>query len=203
MARPRRFDYDHALDKAMRLFWERGYHDASVDDLVQSTGMNRHSLYALFGGKRELFLESLRRYWWTVAWERMDGLVAREPALAEIGDYFERLAGPAKQDESRLGCLFWSVATQIAPRDPEVAGMIRAASGFLTDRFEVALANARRKGEVYAGLNVRRAAWLLTVQAQGMSGLARAGERSGLQNCRDAVLESFSLKLKPDFWGLG
>ncbi len=201
MARPRGFDCDRVLDKATRLFWERGYFDASVDDLVRATRMNRHSLYSLFGGKRGLFLESLRRYWWTVAWERMSGLVGPQPALAEIGHYFGRLADPPNRDEERFGCLFWSGAAELAPRDSEVAEMVRAAAGFLTERFEVALANSRRKGEVYAGLSVRRAASLLTVQAQGMSALSRAGDRQTLLACRDAVLEGFSLKLRSDFWG--
>lgn len=200
MARPRQFDFDEALGKAMRLFWEKGYFDTSVDDLVRTTGMNRHSLYALFGGKRELFLESLKRYWWEVAWERMKGLMSREPGLAEIEAYFQGLSAPPPSADRGFGCLFWSGAAEVAPQDPEVAGMVRDAAEFLSRRFETALANARRSGDVYAGLNVQRAASVLTSQAMGMSALARAGAWEALQRCGEAVVEGFSLKLKSDFW---
>lgn len=198
MARPRQFDLDQALEKAMRLFWEKGYFDSSVDDLVVATGMNRHSLYALFGGKRELFLEALRRYWWQVAWERMRGLVDREPGLPEIEAYFRELA--RTRPERRLGCLFWSGAAELAPQDPEVAEMVRSAAAFLTSRFELALANARRKGALYSGIDVRRTASALTAQAQGMSVLARAGSRQCLKECSQSVVNGFSLKLQSGFW---
>ncbi|HYN64371.1 MAG TPA: helix-turn-helix domain-containing protein, partial [Candidatus Limnocylindrales bacterium] len=62
MARPISYDPDQALDRAMDLFWSRGYREVSVDDLVQSTGLNRHSLYGHYGSKYGLAREALRRY---------------------------------------------------------------------------------------------------------------------------------------------
>ena len=63
MARPRQFDPDEVLDRSMREFWERGYRETSVDDLVNATGVRPGSLYDAFpGGKRRLFLDALDRY---------------------------------------------------------------------------------------------------------------------------------------------
>ncbi|WP_186382804.1 TetR/AcrR family transcriptional regulator [Amycolatopsis rhizosphaerae] len=60
--RPRAFDRDEALDKAMRLFWERGYEGTSLADLTTAMGINSPSLYAAFGGKEALFHEAVGRY---------------------------------------------------------------------------------------------------------------------------------------------
>jgi AcrR family transcriptional regulator len=60
--RPREFDVDQALDRALEVFWSRGYEGASVEQLTEAMGINRPSLYAAFGTKEELFRRALDRY---------------------------------------------------------------------------------------------------------------------------------------------
>lgn len=62
MPRPREFDTDKALDRAMRVFWRRGYEGASMPELTRAMGINRPSLYAAFGNKEQLFRKALDRY---------------------------------------------------------------------------------------------------------------------------------------------
>src|SRR6202046_927822 len=62
MGRPREFDTDAALEKAMRLFWAKSYEGTSVADLTEALGISRPSLYAAFGDKRSLFRAALERY---------------------------------------------------------------------------------------------------------------------------------------------
>ncbi len=66
MARPISFDPEAALEQAVDLFWTRGYHDVSVEDIVQATGLNRHSLYARYGSKLGLLQAAVDRYRETV-----------------------------------------------------------------------------------------------------------------------------------------
>jgi AcrR family transcriptional regulator len=60
--RPRDFDLDEALDRAMRLFWRNGYLGTSISDLTEAIGISRASLYAAFGSKEELYQKALDRY---------------------------------------------------------------------------------------------------------------------------------------------
>ena len=62
VGRPRSFDIDKALDRALQVFWRKGYEGASLSDLTKSVGVNRPSLYAAFGGKEALFRKALDRY---------------------------------------------------------------------------------------------------------------------------------------------
>lgn len=62
MARPLSFDPDKALDKAMRVFWKRGYEGASMPELTKAMGINKPSLYAAFGNKEQLYRKVLQRY---------------------------------------------------------------------------------------------------------------------------------------------
>jgi AcrR family transcriptional regulator len=60
--RPREFDVDEVLDRALKVFWRKGYEGATLADLTRAMGINRPSLYAAFGSKEELFRKALDRY---------------------------------------------------------------------------------------------------------------------------------------------
>ena len=62
IGRPRAFDVDEALDRALDVFWRKGYEGASICDLTAAMGINPPSLYAAFGNKEELFRKALDRY---------------------------------------------------------------------------------------------------------------------------------------------
>ena len=111
MARPRQFDPDIALDRAMQVFWRLGYDAASLPDLLAGMGMTRGSLYKAFTDKRTLFLAVLDRY----------GQAAVDPAvamlenagqpdgLARIGALFDMVVADVR-DGNRRGCLLCSAA---------------------------------------------------------------------------------------------
>src|SRR5262245_22363202 len=95
--RPRSFDVDAAVERAMNVFWSRGYHATALPDLLRATRLSRGSLYAAFGDKHSLFLLALDRYI-ADALRRMDRELGshREPldGLREyLSGYVERTAG--------------------------------------------------------------------------------------------------------------
>jgi len=62
IGRPREFDVDRALERALKVFWRKGYEGTSLPDLTKAMGINRPSLYAAFGNKETLFRRALDRY---------------------------------------------------------------------------------------------------------------------------------------------
>jgi AcrR family transcriptional regulator len=94
LGRPRAFSENNALDAAVRVFWERSYEGASVDDLTRAMGINRPSLYAAFGGKEALFKKAVGRYVDKQLFfvrEALEKPTAREVAEALLTGTFEFL----------------------------------------------------------------------------------------------------------------
>lgn len=124
MARTKGFDEQQALDKAMQVFWAKGFEAASVADLLAGTGLNRGSLYGTFGDKRALFLKALRRY----DCERRRPLLASlealdDPSLA-IAGFFDALIKETVQDEQRKGCFLINTALELAMHDHDVQVLV-------------------------------------------------------------------------------
>src|SRR5580693_8365199 len=95
--RPRSFDTEAAVERAMGVFWSRGYHATALPDLLRATNLSRGSLYAAFGDKHSLFLRALDRYI-AIALTRMDIELdhRREPVeglRAYLAGYVDRTSG--------------------------------------------------------------------------------------------------------------
>src|SRR5579862_6643494 len=88
--RPRAYDPDAALARAMETFWKSGYAGTTLDDLSAATGMNRPSLYAAFGDKRALYFKALRSYWRISAAEMRDVFAAERPLGESLTDFYNR-----------------------------------------------------------------------------------------------------------------
>ena len=92
MSRPCAYDRDEMLCRATALFWERGFSNTSVDDIVQATGVNRSSLYTAFADKNALFLASLEHYLETVTRAKLEGLARGESAATAIRRFLRDIA---------------------------------------------------------------------------------------------------------------
>ena len=117
MARPVAFDLDKARDKALLLFWQRGFQATSLSDLLETLGISRSSFYAAFGDKRALFVTCLDLF----AKRTQQVLLTAKPPLDALQFFFERhLNGPARGKAS-LGCLLVNTVLEMAGVDDELA----------------------------------------------------------------------------------
>src|SRR5215218_4175754 len=150
MARPREFDEDEALERAMCVFWDQGYEATSVEDLVGGTRLNRGSLYAAFGDKQALFLKTLARY----RAQRMDevtGCLLQTPSVREAFRrlFFSFVERPAA-DRAR-GCMLINTAMERAPQDADTARAAAEHFKALEAVFLRALERGRESGELPKG----------------------------------------------------
>lgn len=182
MARPKEFDPDDALDKAMHLFWAKGYHETSIRDLVARTGVNYYGLYEVFDNKHRLFLASLDRYRETVTAPVVEELKRPGPAKPAIRRAFNRLFGLLQTTDGRVGCMMCNTAVELAPHDADAAQRVRAHMAQLRDAFEARLGDGQRAGDIDQAADPRALAEFLTATAYTLGMLLRTG-------CSDAHIK--------------
>lgn len=176
MARPRSFDPAQTLSTAMMVFWERGYFNTSIDDLVAATGVSRYGLYDVYENKHGLFLAALDHYHATVFRALLAPLEQAGASVGEIRQYFDVVLSYAgKADGGRLGCLMCNSASEVALFDQAVADRVKRFRDVAGKAFRRALATARGKGEIGAGIDITRHADFLTAALQTVWVLARSG----------------------------
>jgi AcrR family transcriptional regulator len=149
--RPRAYEPDVALGKALDLFRTQGLAATSLDDLSEATGMNRPSLYGAFGDKRELYIKSYRRYR-EEARARMADLFRQELPLRER---LERIFAAALDiylsgETGPRGCFTVVTAASEAIGDPAIRAMVLEGLSELDKAFASCFRRAREKGELPA-----------------------------------------------------
>ncbi|MDA9409435.1 TetR family transcriptional regulator [Bradyrhizobium sp. CCBAU 51745] len=190
--RPRTFDMEAAVERAMNVFWTRGYHATALPDLLRATRLSRGSLYAAFGDKHSLFLRALDRYI-ADALARMDVEFApdREPVdglRAYFAGYVERNSGA----NGRRGCLLVATAMELAGRDTEVDRRIANFFKAMEARVADILSRAKAAGKLADGVEPSSAARIIVCFVEGMRVIGKtAPTRVISQATVDALLDRF------------
>lgn len=193
MARTREFDESVALERAMERFWSHGYEATSVQDLVESMGVNRGSLYATFGDKRDLFERALEHYDAQYRAKRLEQLAEAHPPREAIEAFFRTVVEDSLDDRRRRGCFIVNTALELAAHDAEmqarVARSLKAIEGF----FRRLIVHAQDAGAIDPEKDARALASLLLGALLGIRVLARARpERKLLKRIADTALEALS-----------
>ena len=185
MGRPRAFDKTDVLDKAVQVFWAKGYGAASLADLTRAMGISRSSFYDTFGGKRDLFLAALRRYGETTQDWKVEVLEGDTPGGAAIRTVIEAAVESALADHDRRGCLLANAAAEVSTRDPLTAKRIRAALARMARAYHAAVVRGQAAGDISRRHDPRALARYLL---SGVTGLAIIGKA----NPDRAVLEDIA-----------
>jgi AcrR family transcriptional regulator len=187
--RPRVFDMDEALEKALKIFWARGYEGTSIAELTETLGVNKPSLYAAFGNKEELFYKALLRY--------ASGPVAfvndvlKEPTARKVAETFLFRAAEFLTDPQHpKGCMI----VQGALSSGESAELVRnilikfrkSYEDQLAERFTKAISD----GDLSSKANPKCLAKYLATIHQGMSVQATSGAT------KDELLDVANIALK-------
>jgi TetR/AcrR family transcriptional repressor of nem operon len=166
--RPREFDRDEILNRAIDLFWQRGYEATPISELVQELGIGRQSLYLAFGNKRQLFEEALDRYAEMEIGPILVQLRAPGSPLDNVRSVLLFLQKRASSNDFK-GCMIGHAAGEFGTRDPELSRHLARTFQRLEDAFSNALTRARDAGELSADRNPRALARLLVTTIQGVA----------------------------------
>lgn len=173
MARPRTFDPDVVVDRAMHRFWSDGYAATSPQDLVEATGLNRSSLYNAYGSKEGLFLAALERYERDETSRLVAALNGDGPPLERLRRALRLVVASAAEDRDGRGCLITNTAVEGAgaAAHERVASVLRAQR----EAFARTVAAARDEGAVDADVDPGAVATMLLSAINGVRATARAG----------------------------
>lgn len=190
--RPRSFDLDQVLDKALEVFWQKGYEGASLPDLTQAMGINKPSLYAAFGNKEQLFLKAVERYE-----NRPDAFFypsLQQPTAYQVIERMLRGAAATACDPAKpTGCLLVQSALSCSDDAMRVKQALterrQAGAQLLAQRLQ----RAHVEGDLPADVNPNALANFVITVLHGMSVQASSGS-SGAD--LHAVVE-FALRAVP------
>jgi TetR/AcrR family transcriptional repressor of nem operon len=174
MARTKEFDPDEVLERALDLFWRKGYEATSMADLVEHLGIGRASMYATFGTKRELYLKALERYVATRGPVAIRELSQPGPVLPAVRNLVRRYAAEAGGDEGRRGCMVANAAVELVPHDRAVARRVEANWDTLEAALRSALTRAQAQGELGEAKDPAALASFLLVILQGIRVVGKA-----------------------------
>lgn len=185
MSRAREFDDQVVVQRAMRLFWRKGYDTATLPELLRAMRISRGSFYNAFGTKRDVLISALRLYMST----GMDGLLTplgiENAGRAEIEKTFALILEYVSSPRGRQGCLIGNSMTDVAMRDAELREILLLARKETEDALVRAYANGQASGTIPGGTNPRSAGRFLLNTISGL--MVSCKSDPGLDELRDVV----------------
>ncbi|MEU1997966.1 TetR/AcrR family transcriptional regulator [Nocardia gamkensis] len=188
MGRPRNFDPDTVVDRAMETFWTHGYANTSPAQLAEATGIGKGSLYNAFGSKRALFDLALDRYD-RLGVELAADILNRPGATRDCLAAF--LCGLADADLAqpvRRGCLAVNTAMEMAGHDAEIARAVRATQDHMIAALKARIDQGKRDGDVRADTDPRSMAEFLMNTVVGLRVMAKTYDAPTLHRIIDTAL---------------
>src|SRR5258707_12234741 len=175
MARPKEFDRDAAVERAMSVFWLKGYAATSTDDLLEAMKVGKQSMYDTFGDKRRLYVEALRRY----QLESVAGHIKRLRSMASPLAGIEALVvGVISSDRTtrEKGCMGVGAICEFGNADTELAQLRVKSGGMLHKALVERMQDAQAAGQIGETVDIERATQFVETTMFGLQVAARAGE---------------------------
>ena len=185
--RPRSFDERDALEKAIQVFWSKGYDGVTIDDLVAGMGVGRPSLYSVFGDKRTLFLRVLRAYAETKGALAAKALLSPRTLRDSLAAFLRHTVETATAKGSARGCLLECVAPLVD--DAEVRQFLQKSSADAARMVERRFRDGISAGEVPPDFPVAARASQVIDISKGLTMRAQIGtpRKRLLKDAKEAV----------------
>lgn len=191
MPRTKQFNEEEVLNKAMELFWEKGFHATSMQDLVSHLGINRASLYDTFGGKEELFDRAFEQYRRTTGgW--LEQLFLNEPSIKQgFKKMFEAAINEAASDECRKGCFVVNTTTELVPGNEKMQETLLAHKNHVENLFIGYAQQGINNGEISSSKNAQELGLMLYTLYNGIRVVSKVDTDS--QKLQKAINSALSI----------
>ena len=171
MPRTKTFDREEILEKAMELFWRKGFHGTSMQDLVDHLGINRASLYNTYGDKYELYLETLSHYRKVQNHMLNEVLTDKDDILQFLEDFLVQQEDDGSSNKD--GCYMVNTSIDMAPHDEKVNRLVLGNMINFEQKFEAFFELAQEKGLINTKESAQTLARYLYTNSVGLRVLAR------------------------------
>ena len=190
MARPKLFETDVVLDKAMQAFWRTGFAATTAQDLVDSTGLGRGSLYNTFSSKADLFHAALRRYDAVQTAQQEELLAGPQPIAERVRKLLMTVVDEETAEDGPRGCLAVNSALELADLDPAVRELVREIFERMWAALRAAFDAAQRAGEIATDTPVSDLALFVLNTMYGLRVLGKTFPREALTSIVEMAVRS-------------
>lgn len=173
MARAREFDADIALDRAIEMFWARGYAHTSMRELVKYTGVAHAGLYSAFGGKDELFQACLEKYEQGIFAYLFVGMESERASIKDIKKLFAFITTAKEDKYFKHGCFIANTALEFGSNPGPIQNILNRTFIRQVKAFENALSNALKRQQIEPNTDVADSASSFALLFYGCSSLTR------------------------------
>ena len=189
MARTKAFDKQEVLQKAMELFWEKGFHATSIQDLVDHLGINRASMYGTFGGKDQLFMQSLKLYLQQnkANIEEIREILRGKSTKAFLSEYLHQ-AVRKEEILNQKGCFAANSTSELSKKNEKVCTVLTDNMEDQVKFFEVIIRIGQERREIDDSQNARHLARHLFVFINGLNIVSKLKAGESLTAIVDAQL---------------
>lgn len=155
MARTKDFDEHEVLNKAIALFWHKGYNGTSMQDLVDGLGISRSSLYDTYGDKHTLYIKALESYQSDASAKVCAIVSGGGPAKQTLKKMLQLITGELLDDQNHKGCFMVNAEVEVAPHDKEVSMLVCQNDQQVEDAFYHVIKKGQESGEIGARQDAR------------------------------------------------
>lgn len=175
----------------MHVFWDRGYHDASLSDLLEGMELSKGSFYKAFGEKKAVFLRALDIYSEDAVRSVQAVLQSDGSTTVAIRNAFVRYVDLSTGTKGVRGCFAVLAATEMVPGDADVRSRLAIHFKRLQDLFAAAIRQGQQAGEIDRGADPAVVAHFIVSHVQGMRVLGKVGaSRDQMRASIDLVMRA-------------
>ncbi|HLK03617.1 MAG TPA: TetR/AcrR family transcriptional regulator [Candidatus Acidoferrum sp.] len=194
MARNVEFDHHQAIDRATRLFWNKGYSNTSLRDLLNAMRIGEGSFYNTWKSKKRLYVECLQHYNDTVSRRRLDSLLSRQSVKAGIRAFFQTILDELDDPRTPAICLLAQSLSGDVLQQRDLRKLVVADMKAFYAAFSDRLESAKKNGELPKSFDADVAAHLIVTYLQGLFRVVRVLQsRAEVERQIEALLTGLGL----------